>query len=139
MKILVCGSRTLAEEHRVVVEVVLDGWYQYWTKTWSKILKNDERFEVISGAAPGADTFGAVWARRLVRVPGARVDLVEVPADWDRYGKAAGPKRNQVMLELKPDLGLAFVDKLLAESRGTQDMVRRLAKANVQYVVHELH
>jgi hypothetical protein len=46
------------------------------------------------------------------------------PADWTRHGKAAGPKRNQLMLDKeKPDLVIAFPG-----GKGTADMVAR-AKA----------
>lgn len=52
---------------------------------------------------------------------------VEVhPADWGRYGKAAGPIRNQEMLESGIDLVIA-----LPGGRGTADMVRRAEGAGV--------
>lgn len=49
-------------------------------------------------------------------------------ADWDKHGKAAGPIRNQQMLdEGKPDLVLAF-----AGGKGTDDMCRRARAAGVE-------
>lgn len=49
------------------------------------------------------------------------------------YCPLAGPRRNQDMLDdFKPGLVIAFVDKPLASSRGTNDMVERAAKAGVE-------
>lgn len=85
---------------------------------------------VISGGANGADSLAARSAGRQ------GVELMEFPADWGTHGKAAGPIRNQRMLdEGKPDVVWAFTDDLEA-SRGTADMVRRARKAGVPvYVV----
>ena len=70
---------------------------------------------IISGCARGADTLGIEWAE-------ARgIEVGRFPADWDTHGRAAGPIRNQRMLdEGKPDLVVAFPG-----GRGTADMVRR--------------
>jgi hypothetical protein len=85
---------------------------------------------VISGAARGVDSFAARSAGRQ------GVVLMEFPAKWDEHGKAAGPIRNQQMLdEGKPDVVFAFHDNLAA-SKGTADMVRRARKAGLPvYVV----
>lgn len=54
----------------------------------------------------------------------------EYKADWDTYGLAAGPLRNQRMLdEGKPDVVLAFPG-----GKGTADMVARARKAGVRVV-----
>ena len=50
------------------------------------------------------------------------------PADWKRYGRGAGPARNQAMLvEFNPQLLVAFPG-----GKGTADMVRRAQKAGVR-------
>jgi hypothetical protein len=48
---------------------------------------------VVSGGAPGADTGGEVWADRR------KIEVNRFPADWKKHGKAAGPLRNEAMLE----------------------------------------
>lgn len=74
---------------------------------------------VIHGGARGADQIAGVVARRL----GLLVEVCR--ADWHQYGRAAGPIRNQLILEQgKPDYVLAFHSNL-AYSKGTADMVRR--------------
>lgn len=77
---------------------------------------------LIHGGQRGADTCCAEQARKL----GWSVE--GFPADWDRYGKRAGPLRNQRMLERaltdETVLLLAFhEDPRLG--RGTRDMVNR--------------
>ena len=51
------------------------------------------------------------------------------PADWNTHGKAAGPIRNQEMVDLGADICLAFP---LGESRGTRDCMRRARKAGIR-------
>lgn len=41
-------------------------------------------------------------------------------ADWRHYGLAAGPMRNRVMLDMNPDLVLAFHENI-EKSKGTKD------------------
>lgn len=104
MRVLVCGGRDYDNVARA--EEVLDA------------LDIDV---IIEGGARGADNLGYQYAYR-------HDILVETfPARWDRHGKAAGPLRNQRMLdEGKPDLVVAFPG-----GRGTADMVRRAKKAGV--------
>jgi hypothetical protein len=49
---------------------------------------------------------------------GAQVN--PVPADWHGHGMAAGPIRNGLMLELKPDVVIAFPG-----GKGTENMIRQ--------------
>lgn len=66
------------------------------------------------------------------------VGWLRVAADWEKYGKRAGPIRNQAMLDylvLGRESGqtvgvVAFHDGLEA-SKGTKDMVTRATKAGV--------
>ena len=80
---------------------------------------------IISGCARGADTLGIEWAE-------ARgMEVARFPADWETHGRAAGPIRNQQMLDDgKPDLVIAFPG-----GRGTADMVRRARAAGVELIL----
>ena len=61
--------------------------------------------------------------------------VIMVWADWELEGKAAGPIRNQRMLDIhQPDLVLAF-HRFIANSKGTKDMVDRARKAGVRIKV----
>jgi hypothetical protein len=73
--------------------------------------------QVIAGGARGADSLGAAWAEAR----GFECEVVA--ADWDRFGRSAGFRRNLLMLDMCPDMVVAFVDKPLANSRGTAHTV----------------
>lgn len=77
---------------------------------------------IIQGDCPtGADKLARMWAI-------SRNEHYDCyPADWRAHGKAAGPIRNQRMLdEAKPTKVFAFPG-----GRGTADMVRRAKAAGV--------
>lgn len=58
-------------------------------------------------------------------------EVIAYPADWRRYGRAAGPIRNARMLhEGQPEIVYAFHDNL-SHSRGTRDMVEQAMKAAI--------
>ncbi len=110
MRVLVSGSR----------------WYSDYHKILSVISSLDIDL-IIAGACRGADTL----AVRAARQCGIR--YIEYPADWQKFGKSAGPIRNQCMLDLeKPDLVLFFHEDL-ARSRGTLDMLSRVRRKGIAY------
>ena len=91
MKVLVCGGRRF--QRKDVVFHALD-----------VLDKQRGPFAtIIHGGAQGADQLGGLWA--LMRDRAERI----YQADWERHGKAAGPKRNlRMLLEGDPDLVIAF-------------------------------
>ena len=98
VRLLVCGGRDYADRERMF-----------------SVLTELKPGMVIHGAARGADSLAAEWARSACAASTA------FPADWVANGRAAGPIRNEVMLrEGKPTLVVAFPG-----GRGTEDMVRR--------------
>jgi len=62
------------------------------------------------------------------------IPFTEVLAEWDRYGRAAGPLRNKKMLEEKPDLVVAFTTDI-ETSRGTANMVKQARQAGIPVVI----
>ena len=49
---------------------------------------------LISGTAKGADTLGETYAAER------NIPIARCPADWKRYGRGAGPQRNEQMAQL---------------------------------------
>jgi hypothetical protein len=78
---------------------------------------------IIHGNAPGADTLAGQWARET------GVQEVSCPANWEVYGRGAGPRRNKAMLALGPDVVLAFPGGV-----GTASMVKLARAANVKVI-----
>jgi len=62
-------------------------------QTLNKLLITQHITEVVSGAARGADTCGEEWAAKH------GLPVKQFPANWDKYGKSAGFKRNKQMAE----------------------------------------
>ena len=98
MRVLICGSRTWTD-----VEAIRDCLVNLPVNT-----------TVIHGGALGADSLAGAVAQIL----GLKIEVY--PADWEKYGKNAGFKRNLEMLDTKPDLVLAFWD---GKSKGTAHTV----------------
>lgn len=71
--------------------------------------------EIVSGGARGVDTLGERYAREH------NYPLKRFPADWIRYGRAAGPIRNKQMAEYA-DVLIAFS----SGSRGTENMISQM-------------
>ena len=110
MRVLVCGDRNWEDAQTIRRDLL-----GFPTGT-----------VIIQGGCRGADRL----ARRVAEELGLQVE--EYPADWRRYGRGAGPVRNQRMLkEGGPDLVLAFHPDL-TESKGTKDMVGRARKAGIE-------
>jgi len=116
-RIIVSGSRAWPDEHTVWLElaVYLNGQCE-----------KGSTLTVVHGDCPtGADHFAHRWVA-LPMDDYVDVTVVEErhPADWDRYGKAAGPIRNREMVDAGADLVLAFpLPGPWSRSRGTWDCV----------------
>ena len=74
---------------------------------------NPSQITVISGGAKGVDALGEKYAQEH------RLQVEIFKADWSKYGRAAGPRRNAEMAKSGTHL-LAFWN---GESRGTKSMI----------------
>jgi len=111
MRVLVCGGRDFSD-----IELFEKTMEQY-----------SEVTTIIHGSARGADMMAHLYGLRL------GVEVLEFPADWDTYGKAAGPIRNKQMLtEGKPDLVVAFPG-----GKGTTNMCKQAIENGVKTVMIE--
>lgn len=99
-------------------KVIIAGGRDFHNTTWSfdkidAILASKEDIEIVSGGANGADKVGEAYA--VAR----ELKLSRFPADWNKYGKSAGYKRNTQMAHYADAL-IAFWD---GESKGTKHMI----------------
>ena len=124
MKVLVCGGRDFTDWpffRGKMEEIALARFPRMDADEYGNFLY---KVTIISGGAKGADTLAADWA--AVNWAGYE----EYRADWNKHGKAAGPIRNQQMLdEGKPDLVIAFLG-----GNGTNDMINRAKKADIEVI-----
>lgn len=106
--ILVCGSHTSVDAPYVYA--VMD-MYLFW---YGSLM-------VVTGSAPCTDTAAEDWARSRQQV------YVGFPAEWTKYGRAAGVKRNREMASLaQPNLVAAFYGQ-----RGTLGMISHADKVGI--------
>lgn len=112
MKILVCGGRDYTDKDKV------------FETLWPYFKEYGSDLEIITGMARGADSLGWLFAHHY------DLKIWEFPADWKHHSNAAGPIRNQKMLnEGKPDLVIAFPG-----GKGTAHMVNISKKAGVEVI-----
>lgn len=114
MRVIVCGGRKYRNEAFI------------W-RTLDKLHAERQFTAFMQGGAAGADRIAKEWANTK-----QGLNRWVCKADWDKYGKAAGPLRNARMIEWKPDLVVAFPDP---DSKGTWDMVERARAAGVEVIV----
>jgi hypothetical protein len=120
VRLLVCGARDWP--HRLVLEDTLDS-------------QTVPIQALAHGGAAGADRMAGEWAVRR------GIEVHEYPADWDQHGRAAGPRRNRLMLaEFAPGRVIAFKDNFGAgRGGGTEDMVAIARAAGVSVWLCDSH
>ena len=106
--ILVTGGRDF--EDRDAVYTALD-----------KLHAKHPNITVLHGGATGADALAQDWAASRER------PCIGVPARWDEFGTAAGPRRNTILLHYLPHGVVAF-----AGGDGTADMCAKAEAAGLK-------
>lgn len=113
MRVLVCGSRHFNDYELL-----------------KRVLDDYRISSIIHGAARGADSLAGRYGKEMGK------PVSEFPAQWDTYGRRAGPIRNSQMLrEGLPELVIAFRG---SNSRGTQNMIDQARKAGIPVEVVEI-
>lgn len=102
MKVIIAGSRNFTD-------------YQKLKKECDQFLQNQKNIEIVSGDYyKGADKLGIQYANEK------GFNLIKFPAEWNKFGKAAGPIRNKQMVNYA-DVLIAFWDR---KSKGTASIIR---------------
>ena len=105
MKVAIVGTRTYPDLEQVREYV-------------SKLSQDDI---IISGGAKGVDATAEDEARKL------GMEVISIPAEWNKYGKRAGLMRNDLIVAMA-DLVVAFWDGV---SRGTKYTIDKAKEKNV--------
>jgi len=125
-RLLITGSRDWTDDRAITER--LDNVYMS--------LSARKQLIVVHGACQtGADKIAADWVEWRwwnTVIPASILDQDPHPADWDRLGKAAGPIRNQQMVDAGADLCLAFP---LNTSPGTSDCIKRARTAGIPTLI----
>jgi len=103
MKVIIAGSRSIRNVYAVDEAMFRSGFHIT---------------EVVSGHAGGVDQVGELLAERD--------DLATMifPANWDKYGRSAGIRRNAEMADYA-DAAVVVWD---GESRGSKNMIEQMEK-----------
>ena len=114
-RIIIAGSRGFGD-------------YQFLSKKLDILLsrKIADGIEIVSGCAAGADTLGILYAKEH------GYELARFPAEWDKYGKSAGYRRNWEMAR-NADALVAFWD---GHSFGTKHMIDAACQLGLQVRVY---
>jgi hypothetical protein len=120
VRILVTGSREWPSED-VIIDALRDA---------VMFRQRGEGHVLVHGAARGADMLAYRFARHAT---GWTAEAH--PAMWNLYGPAAGPIRNQAMVDLGADLCLAF---LFNNSTGTKDCISKAQYAGIPTAVYRM-
>lgn len=116
MRLIVAGSRDIT--YYTAVKAAIEAWVQ----------QHGYPDVLLCGMCRGVDSLARTWAINT------GIPVVEFPADWEQYKKAAGPIRNRVMAE-NADALLAI--RKTGESRGTDNMIKTALERGLQVDVVE--
>ncbi len=111
-KVIIAGSRDFTD-------------YPLLCSVADQTLAGMEDIEIVSGGARGADALGEQYARERGYA------LKVFPAEWKKWGAAAGPIRNGQMAGYADAL-IAFWD---GSSSGTRDMIRKAEEKGLRVQV----
>lgn len=129
MKVVIAGSR---DEDRLpkkeeVFKMLDECFDRLFAKLDCSVTNLPPTIEIFSGKCPtGMDAYGECYAKLKGWT------IVPFPADWKRLKLAAGPIRNQQMIDNNPDALICFRFK---DSKGSNDVVSRAREKKTVLVI----
>lgn len=115
MRVIIAGSRDIHQPLEAVYKAVKASGFHIEL--------------VVCGCARGIDKAGEEWSAYT------GTEIAYYPADWDKYGKSAGYKRNQLMAE-NADALIAVWD---GKSKGTKHMIDIATKKGLKVYIYEIN
>jgi len=119
MKVIIAGTRTFNDYKLLKSNLdIFKNHIEIYHKDKLPII-------IISGSARGADSLGKRYAIEN------NLQVKEYPADWDKYGKSAGYRRNEEMGKIA-DVLICFWD---GRSKGTLHMLNIMKKLKKEWKI----
>lgn len=112
-RVIICGDRTWVDGE--VVRAIIGSLPSHCV--------------VIHGNARGVDRLAGLYAEQC------GLEVIAVPADWGRYGRAAGPVRNRAMLDQHHPTCVIAIHNDIGSSKGTRDMVIQAKAARIPTLI----
>ena len=84
--------------------------------------------EVVSGHAEGVDKMGERWSREVLKK-----EPKVFPADWTKWGKGGGPRRNTQMAQYAEGLLSVFEG---GQNSGTWNMIKQADLWGLEVFIH---
>lgn len=113
MRTIVAGSRTI-KDYSIVKQAIENSGFDVTT--------------LISGTADGVDKLAEQWAVEN------NVTIEQHTEDWNKWGRAAGPVKNQEMADCAEACIIVW-DKV---SKGTKNMMMQAIKNGLKLYVHDV-
>jgi hypothetical protein len=114
LKVIVAGSRDFVDYE--LLKSKLDFYF------------GNHQVEIVSGTARGADRLGEKYAKEK------EYSVQRFPADWNRYGKSAGYRRNEEMAKYATHAVIFWN----GSSPGTKHMIDLAKQYNLNYRVVQI-
>lgn len=122
-RIIICGGRHFNDYERL--ESVMN-------EVMSKIEPWRDVIEIVSGHCEGADQLGEIYASNH------GLPCKVFPAQWEKYGRAAGPIRNSEMVKYASEAEMPVVVAFRSpRTKGTNDTVKKATKQGFKVFVFD--
>jgi hypothetical protein len=112
VKVIIAGSRTLTPSNQLLTDCITASGFDVE--------------EIVEGGSAGVDKTAEAYGI------GSNISVRTFPANWNKYGRAAGPRRNREMAEYADALILVWD----GYSRGSASMKREADRAGIPVYEH---
>lgn len=119
MRILVTGSRDWCDEKAVQAAIFRELYEMKCPHTEAVLIHGD--------CPTGADAMANAYAHQF------GMHVISHPADWERYSKSAGFRRNAEMVNEGADVCLAFIKNGSRGASMTADLAEKAGIPTVRY------
>lgn len=133
IRILVTGSRFWDDEFTFIRGLTVA------IEDLTSRFPGEQEIVIVHGDAKGADIMSESYVNRTKNFfagHGITIRTERHPADWNTHGKAAGPIRNQKMVDLGADMCVAFLKRGEA-NKGTKNCIAAARRAGIEVVEFE--